>query len=81
MFHLTILLATFLSTARAQLHGVDSSTLVSESTYATALSEGFTKAVIRGYREVQHILPLDLRISDRRDFYSHVVLVDRPIRL
>ena len=40
--------ATF---ALALVHGVDSATLVSTATYATARSQGFTKAVIRGYQE------------------------------
>lgn len=52
MFRATIvILATLVSSSLALVHGVDSSTLVSEATYAKALSEGFTKAVIRGYFE------------------------------
>ena len=41
----------FTSSALALVHGVDSATLVSTATYATARSQGFTKAVIRGYQE------------------------------
>lgn len=37
--------------ARALISGVDSSQLVTEATYAKARSEGFTKAIIRGYEE------------------------------
>lgn len=44
-------LVASLSSAYALTHGVDSSQLVPESTYATALGEGFSKAVIRGYEE------------------------------
>ena len=40
--------ATF---ALALVHGVDSATLVPQATYAKAKSEGFTKAIIRGYEE------------------------------
>jgi hypothetical protein len=46
-----ITLTTFVSTSLALVYGVDSSTLVSEATYAQAKSEGFTKAIIRGYEE------------------------------
>jgi hypothetical protein len=46
-----ITLFTLASSALALVHGVDSSTLVSKATYAKAKSEGFTKAVIRGYYE------------------------------
>jgi hypothetical protein len=45
------LVASFASSALALVHGVDSSGLVPESVYAKAKSEGFTKAVIRGYEE------------------------------
>ena len=45
------LVASFASSALALVHGVDSSSLVPESAYAKAKSEGFTKAVIRGYEE------------------------------
>ncbi|KAI5460878.1 glycoside hydrolase superfamily [Mariannaea sp. PMI_226] len=48
---LTAALLLLSSTVNAIVHGVDSSTLVSEATYSKALSEGFTKAVIRGYQE------------------------------
>ena len=41
----------FASSTLALVYGVDSSTLVSEATYAKAKSEGFTKAIIRGYEE------------------------------
>jgi len=44
-------LSAFTSSAFALIHGVDSATLVSEATYAKAIGEGFTKAVIRGYEE------------------------------
>jgi hypothetical protein len=44
-------LAALVSSGAALIHGVDSSSLVSQSTYATALGEGFTKAVIRGFEE------------------------------
>lgn len=39
------------SAAHALVHGVDSSTLLPTATYSKAHSEGFTKAVIRGYQE------------------------------
>ena len=45
------LFASIASSALALVHGVDSSTLVSETAYAKAMSEGFTKAIIRGYEE------------------------------
>jgi len=44
-------LVTLVSSSLALVHGVDSSTLVSEATYAKAKGEGFTKAIIRGYEE------------------------------
>ncbi|GJJ12719.1 hypothetical protein Clacol_006963 [Clathrus columnatus] len=46
----TILLSTAISSS-ALVFGVDSSSLVSEATFAKAKSEGFTKAIIRGYEE------------------------------
>jgi hypothetical protein len=46
-----IILAAFASSALGLLHAVDSSTAVSEATYATAKGEGFTKTIIRGYEE------------------------------
>jgi len=46
-----VTLFTLASSTLALVHGVDSSTLVSTATYAKAKSEGFTKAVIRGYYE------------------------------
>jgi hypothetical protein len=45
------LLISFTSSALALIHGVDSSSLVPEATYAKAKREGFTKAVIRGFEE------------------------------
>lgn len=39
------------TTVEGLIHGVDSSTLVPVATYIKARSEGFTKAVIRGYFE------------------------------
>lgn len=46
-----VLLPAFISSALALVSAVDSSTLVSEATYAKARGEGFTKAIIRGYEE------------------------------
>ena len=46
-----LVVSAFASSAFALIHGVDSATLVSTATYAKARSEGFTKAVIRGYEE------------------------------
>ena len=47
-----ITILTFLvSLSLALVHGVDSSTLISEATWVKVKSEGFTKAVIRGYEE------------------------------
>ena len=54
MFHLTqlvVILAALASSTFGLLHAVDSSVAVSEATYAKAKSEGFTKAIIRGYEE------------------------------
>jgi len=49
---LTSLLAlSFTPASLALVHGVDNSQLVSEGTYSTALGEGFTHLVIRGYQE------------------------------
>jgi len=42
---------SFTTSALALVHAVDSSTLVPRATYAKAKSEGFTKAIIRGYQE------------------------------
>jgi hypothetical protein len=44
-------LVTLVSSSLALVHGVDSSTLVSEATYKKAKDEGFNKAIIRGYEE------------------------------
>lgn len=44
-------LAAFTASVSATILGVDSSSLVPESTYSTAKGEGFTKAVIRGFEE------------------------------
>ena len=43
--------SAFTSSTFALIYGADSATLVSEATYAKAISEGFTKAIIRGYEE------------------------------
>ena len=51
MFASLLLLPALIASSYAQVYAVDSSTLVPESDYATALSEGFTKAIIRGYEE------------------------------
>lgn len=52
MLALTAIVAALVSSAMALVHGVDSSTLVSEATYAKAKGEGFTKAIMRGYQQV-----------------------------
>lgn len=46
-----LLLPAFIASSYALVYGVDSSALVPTATYSTALSEGFTKAIIRGYEE------------------------------
>jgi len=51
MLHSLALLPALFASAYALISAVDSSTLVSEATYAKARSEGFTKAIIRGYEE------------------------------
>ncbi|PPR05769.1 hypothetical protein CVT24_006835 [Panaeolus cyanescens] len=51
MFRAILLFTALISSAYALVHGVDSSQLVSVATYKKARSEGFTKAVIRGYQE------------------------------
>ena len=51
MFRPFLLLPAFIALSYGLIHAVDSSQLVSEATYAKARSEGFTKAVIRGYEE------------------------------
>lgn len=51
MFKSLVLLSTIVGYAYGLVSAVDSSQLVPEATYAKALSEGFTKAVIRGYEE------------------------------
>ncbi|KIM76492.1 glycoside hydrolase family 25 protein [Piloderma croceum F 1598] len=48
---LIILISTVVTSSLALVHGVDSSTLVSEATYAKTKGEGFTKAIIRAYEE------------------------------
>jgi len=45
------IIAVVASSTSALIHGVDSSQLVPESTFATARGEGFVKAVIRGFEE------------------------------
>ncbi|KAF8810684.1 glycoside hydrolase [Phlegmacium glaucopus] len=51
MFRSLLLLPALIASSYGLIFAVDSSSLVPESTYATALSEGFTKAIIRGYEE------------------------------
>ena len=51
MFRSLLFLPAFIVSSYALVFAVDSSSLVPESTYATALGEGFTKAIIRGYEE------------------------------
>lgn len=45
------IIASFVSSALALVHGVDSSQLVSEAAFADVRSQGFTKAIIRGYQD------------------------------
>jgi hypothetical protein len=51
MFRSLLLLPAFIVSSYALVSAVDSSSLVPETTYAKALGEGFTKAIIRGYEE------------------------------
>jgi len=51
MFSKLALLASIIPAAFSLIHGVDSSSLVSEATFSKAKGEGFTKAVIRGFEE------------------------------
>ncbi|KAF8322107.1 glycoside hydrolase [Clavulina sp. PMI_390] len=51
LFHLALLAASYVTGTSALVSAVDSSSLVSTSTFTTAKSEGFTKAIIRGYEE------------------------------
>ncbi|KAF9553735.1 glycoside hydrolase [Agrocybe pediades] len=51
MFRSLFLLPALVGYAYALVSAVDSSTLVSVATYQKAKSEGFTKAIIRGYTE------------------------------
>ncbi|KAF8998733.1 glycoside hydrolase superfamily [Cyathus striatus] len=52
MYHSLLLLPLlFISSAYALVHAVDSSSLVPVATYQRARSQGFTKAIIRGYQE------------------------------
>lgn len=51
MFAKVALLTSLAPAAFALIHGVDSSSLVSEATFSKALGEGFSKAVIRGFEE------------------------------
>jgi hypothetical protein len=51
MFRSLLLLPSFITLSYALTHAVDSSQFVSEAIYAKARSEGFTKAIIRGYEE------------------------------
>lgn len=50
LFSLAVV-ASLASSALGLVLGVDSSQLVSVGTYTKAKSEGFTKAIIRGYEE------------------------------
>jgi hypothetical protein len=51
MFRSLLLLPALISSSYGLIHAVDSSSLVSQATYASARSQGFTKAIIRGYEE------------------------------
>ncbi|KAF8965784.1 glycoside hydrolase superfamily [Flammula alnicola] len=46
-----LFLPALVASSYGLVYGVDSSSLVPEATYAKALGEGFTKAIIRGYEE------------------------------
>jgi hypothetical protein len=50
-FHALLLLPALIASSYGLISAVDSSKLVSEAAYAKARSEGFTKAIIRGYNE------------------------------
>ena len=51
MFRSLLALSALIASSYGLIYAVDSSQLVPESDFATALSEGFTRAIIRGYEE------------------------------
>jgi len=51
MFRFLLVLSALVVSSYGLVFAVDSSQLVPEATYAKARSEGFTKAIIRGYEE------------------------------
>jgi hypothetical protein len=51
MLHSAVSLLALATSALALVYGVDSSVLVPEVAYANAKSEGFTKAIMRGFEE------------------------------
>lgn len=51
MFRSFLFITALVSVAHALVSAVDSSQLVSVATYQKAKSQGFTKAIIRGYQE------------------------------
>lgn len=46
-----LVLASLAHSAMGLIYAVDSSSLVATSTFSSAKSQGFTKAIIRGYQE------------------------------
>ena len=50
-FRTLLLLPALIASSYGLIHAVDSATLVPEATYVKARSEGFTKAIMRGYEE------------------------------
>ena len=51
MFRSLLILSALIASSYGLIYAVDSSSLVPESVFARARSEGFTKAIIRGYEE------------------------------
>jgi len=51
MFRFLFVLPALIVSSYGLIHGIDSSSLVSEADYSRARAEGFTKAIIRGYEE------------------------------
>lgn len=51
MFSAVIVLSALIASAYSLTYAVDSSTLVSKTTYQHAFNSGYTKAIIRGYSE------------------------------
>lgn len=71
------LIASLATSALGLVYGVDSSQLVSTATFTKAKSEGFTKAIIRGYEEACSVVRGDTGCIIRLHTHSQLFITGR----